>query len=149
MPYLRHYWEVWAHMCVIYSHIETLCFNVWIPLFRKERHIKNTCILWSHKSKLSLWTIIVFFLIFSVYFVCNVLFYFHGHRKLFFLSIWNISVAFSMFIPCSILEKLQLQSFLFSEQMTISYLFLYLLLARKWCFHPCALKSWKCWRHDS
>ena len=38
--------------------LKTLYFNVWISLFRKETHIKNTCILWSHRSKLaSLWTI--------------------------------------------------------------------------------------------
>ena len=57
MPYLRHHREGWAHMCMLYSHIETLCFNVWISLLRKETHIKNTCILWSHRSKLAyLWT---------------------------------------------------------------------------------------------
>ena len=45
-------------MCMLYSRIETLYFNVWIPLFRKETHIKNTCILWSHSQNWSLlWTI--------------------------------------------------------------------------------------------
>ena len=64
MPYLRHHREGWAHMCMLYSHIETLCFNVWIPLLRKETHIKNTCILWSHRSKLaSLWKIKILILI--------------------------------------------------------------------------------------
>ena len=44
--------------------MDTLCFNVWIPLLRKETYIKNTCILWSHRSNLaSLWTIKILFLI--------------------------------------------------------------------------------------
>ena len=55
-------------MCVLYSHIETLCFNVWIPLLRKKTNIKNTCILWSHRSKLvSLWMIKILILILTRY----------------------------------------------------------------------------------
>ena len=45
-------------MCMHFSHIETLCFNVLIPLLRNETHIKNTCIICSHWSKFaSLWTL--------------------------------------------------------------------------------------------
>ena len=42
---IRHHREGWAHMCMPYSCIETLSFNVWILFFRNETHIKNTCIL--------------------------------------------------------------------------------------------------------
>ena len=55
-----------SYVYMLYSHIETLCSNVSIPPLRKETHIKNTCILWSHTSKLaSLWTIKILILILS------------------------------------------------------------------------------------
>ena len=94
MPSLRHHREGWAHMYMLYSHIEILCFNVWIPLLRKETpHVYSGSIgqNWPlyGRYKIRIWILIL------ILYVCCL-------SRPRFLSVLSLSLSLSFLSACAL-----------------------------------------------